>query len=159
MEKSSRWICGDIGDGQLAVLLNQKEVSVSAKNVIAMAALAMLLLVGCGGEPAIEGIDLALDNQGAAGDVTQTIKPTDNPFHAVVHVNNGSGMKVKADLVAVDAGGEKNFMVASKELNLSGIENQMDVTFSLPTSWPPGKYKIDAYLNGKLGKSHEFEVK
>jgi hypothetical protein len=130
----------------------------NAKALIALAAVGVLLLGGCG-EPGIQEIELALDKQGTAGDVVQTISPTDNPFHAVVHVNNGGGMKVKADLIAVDAGGEKNFVIASKELTLSGIENQMDVTFSLPTTWPPGKYKIDAYLDGKLGKSRQFDVK
>jgi hypothetical protein len=99
------------------------------------------------------------DDGGSTGAEIEAPAPQDNPFHAVVHLNEaGGGQKVKVDLIAVDAGGEKNMSIVSQDYEVGGINNNVDVTFSLPRDWPTGQYRVDAYVNGQLSKSKEFTV-
>jgi hypothetical protein len=108
----------------------------------------------------VESIAIARDDgSGKAGEETETLKPEDKMFHGIVHMSKmGSGAKVKVDLIAVDTPEGKNISVLSQDYTLGGIENQVDVKFSLPNPWPTGTYRVDAYVDGKLSKSKEFKI-
>lgn len=111
------------------------------------------------GDASVESITLAKDNGGQKGDEVESLAASDQTFHAVVHMDEvGSGAKVKVDLIAVETSEGKNVPVLSKDYDLGGIENEVTVTYTLPRPWPAGKYRIDAYVNGKLSKSKDFEI-
>lgn len=126
------------------------------------ACLLLLALVACGGgQPGVDSIALARDNgSGGAGDEVQTFKTADNPQHAIIRTSHvPSGTKVKIDWVAVDAGGEKNTTVVTKDYVLEGMENTVTISAELPGGvWPAGKYRVDAYVGDKLAKSKDFIV-
>ncbi len=88
--------------------------------------------------------------------------PSDQPaFHAVVTISNAPGdTKVKAVWTAVDLGSAAapNTTIDETELTVEGSRN---IDFALTPSgaaWPPGAYKVDLYLNGKLDRTLNFTV-
>jgi hypothetical protein len=104
---------------------------------------------------AVEG-----DNFDPVG-VTDTY-PADQPeFHAVVSVANAPGdTLVKAVWIAVDVGSAAEPGTTIDETQVS-VEGSRNVHFSLTPNaggWPPGKYKVDIYLNDQLDRSLTFTV-
>lgn len=126
-----------------------------------MLLIAATTIVSCGkkGPTTVESITLSRDDgSGKAGEAVESLKPSDRKFHAAVKLDKGDDAKVKADLVAVDTPEGKNINVLSQDYDLAGIENSVDLTFSLPNDWPTGSYKIDVSVNGQPGKSKEFKI-
>jgi hypothetical protein len=107
-----------------------------------------------------EKIDLAKDDgSGGAGDTVTSFRSSDNPLHFVAHLSEfEAGTKVKMVLTAIDAGGTKNVKVGEVEKETSAFENIIDAHWKFPEDWPTGRYKIDAYINGKLDKTLEFDI-
>lgn len=67
--------------------------------------------------------------------------------------------KVRGVFTAVNAGGEKNFKILEKELDLGGaLMNTANFTATIDTGFPAGDYKFDVYVNGKLAKSQNYKV-
>lgn len=65
--------------------------------------------------------------------------------------------KLKAVWTAVEVEGEApNTLIYEKEY----VGGASTVTFDLSNSqpWPPGKYKVDLYLNDQLDRTLEFAV-
>ncbi|MCB0712991.1 MAG: hypothetical protein KDD67_11735 [Ignavibacteriae bacterium] len=119
------------------------------------------IFTACGesGPLKVDGISIALDENGKKGDTVGVLKPNDNPFHAIIHLNQlGSGATVRMDLVAIGVDQGKDLTVLSERRDLGGINNQLDLTISLPRPWPIATYRIDAYLNDSLSLSREFKV-
>ena len=86
--------------------------------------------------------------------------PNDNPLHSIIRLSGVErGTKVRAVWTAVDAGGEKDYEIASQDLTAGIQGNIADFKVSLPRPWPAGRYKVDVYLNDVLTRSHGFEVK
>lgn len=118
-------------------------------------------IVSCGkeGPTTVESITLMRDDgSGKAGETVESLKPTDRKFHAAVQLDKGDDAKVKADLIAVDTPEGKDVPVLSQEYDVAGIENNVNIAFSLPNDWPVGLYKIDVAINGQPAKSKEFRI-
>ncbi|MDB5080832.1 MAG: hypothetical protein JWP00_2756 [Chloroflexi bacterium] len=92
---------------------------------------------------------------------TTTFSPSDNPLHSVVKLENApTGTTVTGAWTAVNAGGEQNVEIGSKELRLeSGKNFTAHFSVELPRPWPVGSYKFELYLNDKLEKTVDFTVK
>lgn len=115
----------------------------------------------CGesGPMKVEEITITPDESGSPGDATERLKPNDNPFHAVIQLNqSGGGVVVKMELTAVETTEGNGISVVTESKELGGINNQADFTISLPRSWPTGKYRVDAFLNDSLSLSKEFQI-
>jgi hypothetical protein len=108
----------------------------------------------------VEKIDLAKDDgKGDAGETVSSFRASDNPLHFVAHLSEfEAGTKVKMVLSAIDAGGSKDVKVGEVEKETTAFENVIDAHWKFPRDWPTGQYKIEAYVNGKLDKSLEFEI-
>jgi hypothetical protein len=108
----------------------------------------------------VEKIELALDDgEGSAGETVSGFRVSDNPLHFVAHLSEfEAGTKVRMVLTAVDAGGSKNEKVGEVEKETTAFENVLDAHWEFPKDWPEGRYKIEAYVNGKLDKSLEFDI-
>lgn len=111
-------------------------------------------------EVKIEWIKLYNDNgSGDEGNEVTSFKPTDNPQHFVARMSEfEGGMKIRFVLIAVDAGGEKNFKIMEKEQETNSFTNQIVLTAKLPRPFPVGDYRADCYVNGKLSKSVNYKV-
>ena len=110
------------------------------------------------GPPRIESVELARDFKDGKPVGQTTAFPADSTFHAVVRVSAArNDTRVKAGWTAVDAGGEQNRIIDEKEVTGPG-DQAVDFTLSLPRPWPPGSYKVDIYLDGKLERSVDFTV-
>ncbi len=137
----------------------------------------LILLLTCGGilgscseqkgeeekppEPIkVKEIALAVEENDTTGREVESLKPTDNPFHAIIRLNkSGSGDTVRMEFVAIGADSGRDYTILTKEYTVGGINNQVDFNLSLPRPWPLGPYRIDAYLNDSLSMSREFEVR
>lgn len=92
---------------------------------------------------------------------TTTFAPTDT-VHAVVSVANApDDTKIKAVWTVVDAGdGQiKDQKAAEKEFLSKDTGSTIDFTFVPDKPLPAGKYKADIYLDDKLDKTLNFEIK
>lgn len=105
----------------------------------------------------ITSATLAADESGSPA--TTTFTPEQSVFYLVVELANApDDTKVKAVWTAVEAEGvEANFQIDESELT-SGSGT---LTFNLSNDslWPTGRYKVDLYLNDKLDRTLEFEVR
>jgi hypothetical protein len=124
--------------------------------------IAATTIISCGkkeGPTTVESITLMRDDgSGKAGETVESLKPSDRQFHAAIHLERGDDAKVKADLIAVDTPAGKDVPVLSQDYDVTGIENIVNINFSLPNDWPVGLYKIDISINGKPEKSKEFRI-
>lgn len=93
--------------------------------------------------------------------ITDTYPADQGKFHAVVTVSDApSDTVIKAVWTAVDVGSAAapNTKIDETEVRVQGSRN-VDFTLT-PTAgqWPPGLYKVDIYLNGKLDRTLKFSV-
>jgi hypothetical protein len=109
---------------------------------------------------AVMARDVRGDNFEPVG-VTETYAVDQPVIHAVVSVSNApSDTKMKVVWVAVDvsAAATPNQTLDQTEVTVDGSRN---VDFKLirdSRGWPPGKYKVDIYLNDKLDRTLNFSV-
>lgn len=98
------------------------------------------------------------DAGGASGAGT-TFSPQDNPLHCVVSlVRAGKGTKVKISWIAVEAGGQQNYKLLDRELEMNGQDSTIDAYLTLQQPWPTGSYKIEIYLDGRLARTLFFNI-
>lgn len=100
---------------------------------------------------------LASDKSGSSP--TTTFTQNQSVIYLIVKLANApDDTKVKAAWTAVEAGGvDPDYLLDHSELtNGSGT-----LTFPISNSqlWPTGKYKVDLYLNDKLDRTLDYEVK
>lgn len=108
---------------------------------------------------AVENILLFRDSAGVPGPAVDRFTASDNPLHAVIQLSGVEmGTKVRAELVAVDAGGEEDYTVAEEDLTVDMGGRSANFTIELPRPWPPGTYRVDVYLNGRPARALEFEI-
>jgi hypothetical protein len=92
------------------------------------------------------------------GPAVTAFRPTDRIFYAAVKLNRvEAGLKVKTVWSAVDTTAGKDIEIARKEFT-GLVLNLIKAQVELPRDWPTGKYKLDIFLNGALGKTAEFLV-
>jgi hypothetical protein len=93
----------------------------------------------------------------AGDDRTSIFNPTDT-FYAFVELNNApDDTKLKAVWTAVDTPvSEPDTLIDEAELEAPSGTHQFSL--ETDTTWPPGVYKVDIYLEDELAKSLIFEV-
>ena len=72
-----------------------------------------------------------------------------------------SGDKIRGVLIAEDVGkaAPPNTKVFETTLEMDADDEQGDFNFSKPTDgWPPGKYRVEVYVNDKLVDTVKFTI-
>jgi len=111
-------------------------------------------------EAVIETVSLARDDgSGKAGETTDVFLTTDRPIHCFIQLSSIKPATVKLILVAVKAAGmppeTKSISVSYKT---NGNQDQVNFNASPEGIWAAGSYRADIFINGKLAKSHGFEI-
>ncbi len=115
--------------------------------------------------PAVSKIEFAHNFQdNKAVGVTDTFKPSDPTFYAVIHLSTTKGNpSVKIIWTILDAtdATTKNRVTGQTfgEAELIASISLLYASVSRPaTSWPVGQYKAEVFLDGKLAKTAQFTV-
>ncbi len=133
----------------------------SSRKISIFIAISMILvtILACGGTVSTANIADAWMSTDAEGNNRTTVFTQDAIFYAQVDLRNApDDTNLKAVWIAVDvADVEPNLKINETEFTSgSGL-----VHFQLSNEnlWPVGKYKVEIYLDGKLAKTLEFEVR
>ena len=110
---------------------------------------------------AVEDVYLARDDgEGKAGDVTLIFATTDIPIHCIVVLAKADPAAVRMNFVAVKVGGVKpDSRVVSSSFATQQGQDRVFFTGKPHGKWTAGTYRIDVFVNDKLEKSLDFEVK
>lgn len=111
--------------------------------------------------PAIEEVYLARDNgEGKAGDQVTEFRTTDVPIYCVILLESTAKTVVKMNFVAVSVSGVKpETKVVTVSYTTAEGQNRVNFTGRPDGKWTPGKYRVDLFLNGKIARNVEFEIK
>lgn len=81
-------------------------------------------------------------------------------FYCIVQLANApEDTKLKAVWTAVEVEGEQPNTLIDQAETTAGNQNQFTFSLTNDQPWPIGKYKVDLYLNDKLDRTLEFEVR
>jgi hypothetical protein len=108
----------------------------------------------------ITDVELARDDgTGRAGQRVTGFRAKDNPLHCIASLNKPrAGVRVRFVWVAVDAGGERERVIADAEYVTRPGEARADGAASLPREWPKGRYRVQVVLNGRLARTLDFQI-
>jgi hypothetical protein len=108
----------------------------------------------------VESLTLARDDgSGDAGEEVNGFRPFDRKMHFVARLSvPRPGTRIEVVLTAVDAGGARNLRLGTVALETKQRENRADVHFERSRDWAVGRYKVEAYVNGQLARSVDFDV-
>ncbi len=108
----------------------------------------------------IKQAHMAKDNgKGGPGDKTDTFGPADRTIHCVVELAEPSAeTKIRYSWWVVEAEGAKNEKIEDIEYTTRPEDRVVHGHLTLPNDWPPGKYKVDVYVNGNLEQSVDYNV-
>lgn len=108
----------------------------------------------------ITDVELARDDgSGRAGQRVTSFRTKDNPLHCVAALNKPrEGVRVGFVWVAVEAGGERERVLAHAEYVTKTGEARADGVASLPREWPKGRYRVQLSLNGRAARTIEFTI-
>jgi hypothetical protein len=126
--------------------------------ILVMVMILSLAVLACGGSfstAKIASAKMAADN---AGTQATTVFAQDQTFYCIVDLANApEDTKLKVVWTAVEAQGLQSNSLLTQTEETTGT----GVSFHLSNKqlWPTGKYKVDLYLNDKLDRTLEFEVK
>ena len=111
--------------------------------------------------PAVEELYLAKDNgYGKAGEQVDEFRTTDVPIYCVVLLDATTKVTVKMNFVAVDVVGVKaDTKVVTASYTTKEGQNRVNFTGRPDDKWTPGKYRVDIFIDGKIAKNIEFEIK
>lgn len=114
-------------------------------------------------EPAETGVEeitlMRDDGEGNAGDETDVFKTTDIPIHCQILLNSIKPAVVKMNLVAAEVRGLKTGMkILSVSYKTNGKQNVVVFRGSPEKIWLAGKYRVDIFIDNKLGGSKAFEI-
>lgn len=110
---------------------------------------------------AVDDVYLARDDgEGKAGDVTSVFTPNDIPIHCIVVLTKPDPAAVRMSFVAVKVNGVKpESKIVSASYATSQGQDRVFFTGKPHGKWTAGSYRIDVFVNDKLEKSLDFEVK
>ena len=110
---------------------------------------------------AVEDVYLARDDgEGKAGEVTSVFTPTDIPIHCIVVLAKPDPAAVRMNFVAVKVNGVKpDSRIVSASFATQQGQDRVFFTGKPHGKWTAGSYRIDVFVNDKLEKSLDFEVK
>jgi hypothetical protein len=114
-----------------------------------------------GSGTAIKEIHMAKDDgSGDPGDETNTFGPGDRTIHCVTTLNTAkAGTLMRFAWWVVDADGTQNQKIKEIEYKTRAQENVVHGHLTLPQDWPPGKYKVQVYVNGDLDQTAFYTVR
>ncbi len=119
----------------------------------------LLSTLACGASFSTANIADAWMSTDQEGNRRTTVFTQDAVFYAQVDLRNApDDTAIKAVWIAVEVEDtEPNLIINETEF----VSGSAVVHFSLSNAnlWPLGKYKVDLYLNDKLARSVEFEVR
>lgn len=104
---------------------------------------------------------LAFSNgDGGPGEESAEFKTTDNPIYCIVNLSATDSQTVKMNLVAVRVAGlrEGSRIVTTSYTTKDG-ENIVHFSGGPAKVWFVGKYRAEIFVNDKLEKTLEFDVK
>ena len=111
--------------------------------------------------PAVESLYLAKDNgNGKAGEQVAEFSTSDIPIYCVVLLGGTGKVTVKMNFVAVSVAGVKaDTKVVTASYSTKDGQNRVNFTGRPEDKWTPGTYRVDIFLDGKIAKNIEFEIK
>jgi len=111
--------------------------------------------------PAVEELYLAKDDgNGKAGEQVEEFRTSDVPIYCVVLLDTTIKVTVKMNFVAVNVSGVKaDTKVVTASYTTKDGQNRVNFSGRPDDKWTPGKYRVDIYLDGKIAKNVEFEIK
>jgi hypothetical protein len=123
--------------------------------VVLLLALASLACNFSASTANISSATLARDPDGQQA--TTVFAPQDTFYLIVELANAPDDTTVRAVWTAIEAEGvDPNFFIDEAELTSGSATLTFDLANNQP--WPPGRYKVDLYLNGELEQTLEFTV-
>jgi hypothetical protein len=110
---------------------------------------------------AIEEVYLAKDDgSGQAGEMVTEFRTTDIPIFCVVLLETADKVTVMMNFVAVSVAGVKaDTKVVSASYTTTKGQDRVNFTGRPEGKWTPGTYRVDIFLDGKVAKNVEFEIK
>ena len=111
--------------------------------------------------PAVEELYLAKDDgDGKAGEQVSEFRTTDVPIYCVVLLDTVTKATVKMNFVAVNVTGVKaETKVVTASYTTKEGQNRVNFSGRPDGKWTPGKYRVDIFVDGKIAKNIEFEIK
>jgi hypothetical protein len=109
----------------------------------------------------IEEAYLARDNgDGKAGEQATEFATTDIPIYCVILLESPETAVVKMNFVAVSVAGVKpETKVVTASYTTKDGQNRVNFTGRPDSTWTPGRYRVDLFLNGKMVRNLEFSIK
>jgi hypothetical protein len=109
---------------------------------------------------ALSDVHMARDNgKGDPGDETDTFTSKDRTIHCVTTLKDAkSGTQMKFSWYVVEAEGGKNEKIRDIDYTTRALENVVHGHLIAPRDWPPGKYKVEVYVNGNLEETVPYTV-
>ena len=100
------------------------------------------------------------DGAGKAGEQVTEFGTTDIPIYCVVLLESNQAAVVKMNFVAVAVAGVKpeTKVVTASYMTKDG-QNRVNFTGRPDGKWTPGKYRVDLFLDGKITKTVEFQIR
>lgn len=104
---------------------------------------------------------LAFSNgEGGPGEESAEFKTTDNPIYCVVNLTGTDPQTVRMKLVAVRVAGlREGSQIVSTSYTTKQGENIVQFSGGPAKVWFVGKYRAEIFINDKLEKTLEFDVK
>ncbi len=111
--------------------------------------------------PGVEELYLARDNgNGKAGDQVSEFSTADIPIYCVVLLDSTAKVTVKMNFVAVNVVGVKaDTKVVTASYTTKEGQNRVNFSGRPDDKWTPGKYRVEIFLDGKIAKNVEFDIK
>ena len=111
--------------------------------------------------PSVEQLYLARDDgKGKAGEQVLEFNTSDIPIYCVVMLDATGKVTVKMNFVAVSVAGVKpETKVVTTSYTTKDGQNRVNFTGRPEEKWTPGKYRVDIFLDGKMAKNVEFNIK
>ena|SRR6476469_6034768 len=111
--------------------------------------------------PGVEELYLAKDDgKGKAGEQVSEFATTDVPIYCVVLLSEPQKVTVKMNFVAVGVAGMKaETKVVTTSYTTKEGQNRINFSGRPEGRWPPGKYRVDIFLDGKPAKALEFDIR
>jgi hypothetical protein len=99
------------------------------------------------------------DGKGDPGEESDVFDGKDRTIHCVVKLGDSkSGTKMKFSWWVVEANDTKNEKIRDIDYTTRALENVVHAHLTAPRDWPPGKYKVEVYVNDNLEKTVGYTV-
>jgi hypothetical protein len=111
---------------------------------------------GTGAGVRVSQIDIgrSLNADKTIGDNTSSFKPTDTIYASVATAGSGPTTAVKARWTFQDG----QVVNESTQTIAPTADARTEFHISKPDGWPPGKYKLEVFLDGSPAGTKDFEV-